>query len=178
MDMSSGARRKAILVLGIGNILLGDEGLGVCAIEYMQAMAAGEDVEAIESDAFGMELREDVEFLDGGTGGADLLDIICDRRKVIVIDAIAAGLEPGSILRLTDDDLEVSPVGIRSLHDFGLVETLAMAKRLGCAPEEVVIVGVEPEDLSVGIGVSERISSVMPGIVDAVLREVVTVKRV
>ena len=147
--------RPPVLVLSIGNILLRDEGLGAAVIEALS----------------GMELPDGVELLDGGTGGADLLDIICDRKKLVVIDAIGAGLPSGSIVRLTADDLQANPGQIRSLHDFGLIETLAMAKHLGCAPEEVVVVGVEPKDLSVGIGVSEAISSVMPRIKQTVLNE-------
>ena len=92
--------RPPVLVLSIGNILLRDEGLGAAVIEVLS----------------GMELSDGVELLDGGTGGADLLDIICDRRKLVVIDAIGAGLPSGSIVRLTPDDLQANPGQIRSLH--------------------------------------------------------------
>ena len=120
--MSGACNRRPILVLGIGNILLRDEGVGVRVIEQMQKL----------------RLPDDVELVDGGTAGADLLDVLAERRKVIVIDAVQADCEPGTVLRFTADDL-VRPdrVGM-SLHELGLGEALAMTRQLGCVPEEVV----------------------------------------
>ncbi len=77
--MSAACSRRSILILGIGNILLRDEGVGVRVIEQMQTM----------------RLPDDVELVDGGTAGADLLDVLAERRKVIVIDAVQADCEPG-----------------------------------------------------------------------------------
>jgi len=148
-------KRCPLLVLGIGNILLRDEGLGPHVIKELQKM----------------ELPSFVELLDGGTAGADLIDFICDRRKVIVIDAIQADVEPGSILRMTASDLISNLQQNVSLHEFGLIETLSMAKQLNCAPQEVVIFGVKPEDIRCGTELSEKMTKVVPKVIDLIISE-------
>lgn len=144
-----------ILVLGIGNILLRDEGIGVRVVE---AMAAG-------------PLPEGVEVADGGTGGANLVELIADRRKVIVVDAMDAGETPGTILRLTPEDLAPSDRPHCSLHEFGLVDTLHIAQRLGCAPDEVIVLGVQPATLESGLELSPEMTAAMPRIIAAVHTE-------
>jgi len=147
--------RAPVLVLGIGNILLRDEGVGVRVVE-----ALGREV-----------LPEGVELLDGGTAGADLLDTLAGRRKVVVIDALDAGAEPGAVVRLAGGELAPHD-GPLSLHEIGLAETLAMARQLGCAPHEVVVIGVQPGDVSPGLELTEPVARVVPKVVEFVLEEV------
>ena len=146
---------RETLVLGIGNILLRDEGVGVRAIEAMQDM----------------ELPTDVELLDGGTSGVDLVDELADRRRVIVIDAVRADCKPGTILRLTAKDLMQKASESISLHEFGLLETLIAAKHLGCAPQEVAIFGIQPKDISPGLELSKEVTKVLPKVIELVLAE-------
>ena len=141
--------------MGIGNILLRDEGFGPHVIKELQKM----------------ELPPFVELLDGGTAGVDLIDFIRDRRKVIVVDAVQADVEPGSILRLAVSDLTENLLRGISLHEFGLVETLLMAKQLGCAPEEVVIFGAKGEDISCGTELTEKIAKAVPKVIELILNE-------
>ena len=154
--MSAACGRRPILVLGIGNILLRDEGVGVRVIEAMQKM----------------RLPEDVELVDGGTAGADLLDVLAERRKVIVIDAVQADCEAGTVLRFTADDL-VRPEGVgMSLHELGLGEALTMTRQLGCAPKDVVVFGIKPKDLGCGLELTEEIAALVPKVVELVLAEI------
>ena len=154
--MSGACNRRPILILGIGNILLRDEGVGVRVIERMQKM----------------HLPDNVELVDGGTAGADLLDVLAERKKVIVIDAVQADCEPGTVLRFTADEL-VQPDGVgMSLHELGLGEALKMTKQLGCAPEDVVVFGIKPMDISCGLELSEQISASVPKVVELVLAEI------
>ena len=155
MTEASQQKRCPVLVLGIGNILLRDEGFGPHVIKELQKM----------------ELPSFVELLDGGTAGADLIDFICNRRKVIVIDAIQADVEPGSILRMTAADLTKNLHQGISLHEFGLVETLLMAKQLGCAPKEVVIFGVKSEDKSCGTELTEKMAKALPKVIELIYSE-------
>jgi len=143
------------LVLGIGNILLRDEGVGVRLVEAMQ----------------GMDLPEDVELLDGGTSGADLIDEVADRAKVIVVDAAQADCEAGTIFRFGLDDLARRAESTISLHELGLLETLAMAERLGCAPKQVVIFGIQPKEVNLGLELSEEVAATLPKVIDLVLAE-------
>ncbi len=156
--MSDAHGRCPILVLGIGNILLRDEGVGVRVIEQMQKM----------------HLPDEVELVDGGTAGADLLDVLAERRKVVVIDAVQAEAEPGTVLRFNADDL-VQPerVGI-SLHELGLGQALTMTKQLGCAPGNVVVFGIKPKDTTCGLDLSAEIASRVPDVIRLVLEEIRT----
>ncbi|UCD29278.1 MAG: HyaD/HybD family hydrogenase maturation endopeptidase [Planctomycetota bacterium] len=153
--MNPSAKRYPVLILGIGNILLRDEGIGVRVIQAMQKM----------------ELPEGVELYDGGTAGADLLDIICDRKKLIIIDAMDADCEPGSILRLTPDDLKPQASAGISLHQIGLLDTLNMAKLLGSPPEEVIIIGIKPKSITPCTELSTELKHSIPKALNLILNE-------
>jgi hydrogenase maturation protease len=144
-----------ILILGIGNILLRDEGVGVRTVQAIQKL----------------ELPAGVEVLDGGTSGCDLIEVIADRQKLIVIDAASVEDEPGSIYRCSDDDLLAQAGEVISLHELGLLDTLLMARQLGCAPREVVVYGIKPRDISPGLEMSDQISALVPAVVKLVLAE-------
>ena len=147
-----------VLVLGLGNILLRDEGVGVRVIEAMERL----------------ELPANVELFDGATAGLDLLGVLAGRRKVIVIDAIDGDCEPGTVLRLGPEDLVFQGGPGVSLHEIGLMETLAAARQLGIAPQEVVILGVKPKDVRHGLALSPEIGGLVPSIVDRVTAELET----
>jgi hydrogenase maturation protease len=110
---------KPYLVLGIGNLLLKDEGVGVHVVRAIEARVAAGD----------LALPEGVEVCDGGTLGMDLLDLIEDRRKVIVVDAVEADAAPATVLCFTAEDLARREAVDLSLHQLGLFEMLAMADR-------------------------------------------------
>jgi hydrogenase maturation protease len=149
------------LILGIGNILLRDEGVGVHVVMALQGgVERGEIV-----------LPDDVEVFDGGTFGLDLIDTIAGRRKVICIDAVEADAPPATVLRFTEADLARKPAANRSLHQLGLLETLMMARQLGAAPEEVVIFGIVPKSLEPGLEMTPEVAALVPRIVERVLKE-------
>jgi hydrogenase maturation protease len=147
--------RRPILILGIGNILLKDEGIGVHVVGAMQKM----------------QLPEDVEICDGGTGGADLLDIIANRRKLIVIDTVDADVEPGTVLKMGANDLANENKESISLHEFGLVETLFAAAQLKCSPQEVVIFGVKPLEIDYGTEPTALLGGLIPRLINLALAE-------
>jgi hydrogenase maturation protease len=147
--------RPSTLVLGVGNILLSDEGVGVHAIEAMKDQ----------------DLPPDVEVLDGGTASLELLNILADRDKVIIIDAVVGGGEPGTIYRFTPDDIKYHSVTFTSLHQISLLETLTDAKYLGIAPKAVIILGVEPKEIDLGLEMTPEVSAVIPRVVELVMAE-------
>ena len=147
---------KSVLILGIGNILLRDEGVGVRVIEALQ----------------GVEWPNHVEVLDGGTGGANLVDLMADRHKLIVIDAVDAQLPPGTVVRLEGDELLPEPHAALSLHQLALVDSLAMATMLGCAPREVIVVGIQPGQIRPGLHLSPEVECAIPNAIDVVRQEV------
>ena len=147
---------KARLVLGVGNILLRDEGVGVHVVRALEDRP----------------LPADVELLDGGTAALDLLNAIADRKKVIVVDAVRGGGEPGDIYRFHPEDAPPEAAQSVSLHQVDLLETLTSAELLGCAPQEVVIFGIEPKELDWGLDLSPEVAAVVPRVIELVLTEI------
>lgn len=148
---------KRILILGVGNILLGDEGTGVRVIEKL----ADEYV-----------FSDNVELYDGGTLGLRLLDPIFESDYAIIVDIVRGGGPPGSIYRIPEEDLPKKIPYKSSLHELNVVETLIYAEELGNKPEAVVI-GIEPGDwTSWNTGLTEPVRNRMEDIIAAVLAEV------
>lgn len=147
--------RKPVLVLGIGNILLTDEGIGVRVIDRLQEIA----------------LPDNVEILDGGTAGVDLLDILADRQKVIIIDAVDAGCTPGTVVCFGIDQLMPKDHPEVSLHELGIAETVFMTKQLGCAPKEVTVYGIQPENINCGLELSQTLQNAVEYVVELILTE-------
>jgi len=128
-----------VLILGLGNLLLSDEGVGVHAVTAL-------------SERFRMP--DGVEILDGGTSGMDLLDSIAKRDHLIVCDAIRSDARPGSVQRIDGDSIAAFFATRISPHQLGLSEVLANLELLGERPGRVTIIGVVPEDLGLGIELS------------------------
>jgi hydrogenase maturation protease len=150
------ADHKKILILGIGNILLKDEGIGVRVAEKMKEMT----------------LPPDVEVIDGGTGGLDLLYCIEGREKVVVVDAVKAGSPPGTLFRFTDKDLAAKKGVMRSAHGIDFSDVVAVSSFLGSKPENIVFLGVEPEELSASLELSPGIEKMIPVLINLVMKEI------
>lgn len=148
---------KRILVLGVGNILFTDEGIGVRCIEQMQ-----------ENFTF----SGNVTLMDGGTLGTKLMGPIMDSDFLIVCDAVLCGDKPGSIYRLIGDDLRKSLAFRNSMHQTDLVDTLGMCEMVGNRPEAIVI-GMEPFDYhSMALELSPTALESMPVMIQSVIREI------
>jgi len=150
------APQPSILILGVGNILLGDEGVGVRVIEAMQDM----------------KLPENVELLDGGTASIDILENLKNREKVIIIDTVKGGGEPGTVYRFTPADIRVKKKMYTSLHQVGILEALTMFEYTGGTPRDITIYGIEPEKMELGLELSPEISAVIPRVIELVLAEI------
>jgi hydrogenase maturation protease len=152
--------RKQILVLGVGNILLRDEGVGVRVVEKL-----------LEAYAFSPNVR----LLDGGTLGLKLLEPILEADHLILVDVLKDGKPPGTIQRRSLATLKKRVPLKNSLHQLDLLETLAHAEFLGSLPH-TVIVGIEPEDITaLSLKLSETVRSRLEDLVSAVLQEIAKV---
>jgi len=150
---------KRILVMGVGNILWTDEGLGVRIVEWLER---------------NYEFSDNVSLYDGGTLGMRLMDPIMNSDLLIVVDAVLGDGEPGDVYRLTGEDLRKSLAFKNSMHQTDLVDTLIYCDIAGHRPEAVVI-GVEPYDFqTMAVEVSECIAAKMPEIASRVLDEIKT----
>jgi hydrogenase maturation protease len=149
--------QKQILVLGVGNILLRDEGIGVRIVEKLQ-----------QDYTFSSNVR----LLDGGTLGLKLLEPISETDTLIVVDAIVCGQPPGTIERLPLAVLRKRISIKNSLHQLDLLETLAHAEFLESLPETTII-GIEPEDTcTLSLELSDTIRARREDMVSAVLEEI------
>lgn len=147
--------RKDTLILGTGNLLLKDEGVGVHVVKRLEDTV----------------LPEDVELLDGGTGGFDLLYEIEGRKKVILIDAVKAGETPGTIYRFSGEDIEMKPKVSITLHDTDFADVLHVASIRGEKPK-ITVIGIEPKDISMGLELSPEIERQIPKMIELVMKEI------
>lgn len=123
--------KKQILVLGVGNVLMSDEGAGVYAIRKLGEM---------------YRFSDNVTLLDGGTLGIKLLHSISSADHLIVADTAIRGLTPGTVSRLTINDIRLGTSPKNSMHQLSFAETLAMAEMMEILPETVII-SIEPADI-------------------------------
>jgi hydrogenase maturation protease len=148
---------KRILVLGVGNILLRDEGVGVRVVERLQAAYS---------------FSPNVTLMDGGTLGIKLMEAISSSEFLIVVDAVLNGQPPGTFYRLTGEEVRKSVAFKYSLHQTDLLETLACCELVGNRPETVVL-GIEPEDFSPWSDeLTPTVKNRVPEMVKTVLEEI------
>jgi hydrogenase maturation protease len=132
-----------ILVLGLGNILLHDDGLGPNLLGELGKH---------------YQHNENLEFMDGGTQGLALLGRIEARRALVILDAVATGHEPGSVCVLEGQEvIRFAMNRASSAHEGNAGELLATAAFLGELPDKCYIIGVEPKDLDTGMGLSRDV---------------------
>ncbi|MFZ5428431.1 MAG: HyaD/HybD family hydrogenase maturation endopeptidase [Thermodesulfobacteriota bacterium] len=148
---------RRILVLGVGNILYTDEGVGVRCVEKLERE---------------YEFSPNVTLLDGGTLGMRLMDSLLNCDTAIILDAVLGGQEAGTIYRCTGDELRKSLAFKDSMHQTDLVDSLIYCDLLGNRPEAVVI-GIEPHDYqTMAIEVSDVLASRLDDMAACALKEV------
>jgi hydrogenase maturation protease len=145
------------LILGIGNLLLSDDGVGVHFVQRLEATR---------------KLPGDVQVVDGGTAGLDLLYYLQDISKLIVVDAMQTGGPPGSFRRLTGDQVPAYMALKMSPHEIALPDMLAAAHLRGLYPPEVVIWGVQPGSLELGVELSPEVAARLDELVEKVVGEI------
>lgn len=149
---------KRLLVLGVGNLLLTDEGAGVHAVQDLsQEMEWNPDL---------------VDFLDGATFTQDIFYVFQEYERVLVLDCVKGGREPGTIYRFTEANLRENYEQRLSLHDIDLLDSLRMAELLGNKPE-LMVVGIEPLTISDwSMELSEPVKAKYPQYLEAARREI------
>jgi hydrogenase maturation protease len=145
-----------ITILGVGNILLKDEGVGVRVIERLAEQ---------------FEFPDHVRVVDGGVLGIRLLGIIADTDVLIVVDAVCNQNPPGTLYRLTDEQVPRRVLAKQSMHQMDLPEVLALCGAIDQHPQ-VVVVGIEPEDMStMDIELTATIAAQLDTLASMVLEE-------
>ena len=143
------------VVIGIGNLLQSDDGLGVHAARYLEG-----------------KLPPDVTLVEGGVYGMDLLPFLEGRDKAIFIDAIDAGDDPGAVFRFSPWEVRKSREALPvSLHDLGIYELIAAAQLLDQCPEDIIVIAVQVKSMEVGMELSPEVRDSLPHILRLVLEE-------
>ncbi|MCA1765453.1 MAG: HyaD/HybD family hydrogenase maturation endopeptidase [Desulfobulbaceae bacterium] len=145
-----------VLVLGVGNMLLTDEGVG------------GRVVEEIIRH---YKIPEKVEVIDGGTMGMDLLSYLDDRTHLLIVDAIKYNRKPGAAVRLPLIDPPAFFRTMISPHQLGLAEVLGISELTGCLPPNIVLFGIEPVSLETAIGLSSEVERNVPLMIEMIKEE-------
>lgn len=155
--MTEQPTRANTVVLGMGNPLMGDEGVGGAVVRRLAEGARG---------------GEGVDFIDAGTAGMSILHLLLDRHKAVLIDCAFMGEPPGTIRRMRLDEVDsVKQLAHYSLHEADILGIIDMAKSLGQCPEDIVIFGIEPETIEPGQGLSQSVVSQMDVYLETVCDE-------
>jgi hydrogenase maturation protease len=134
---------KTALLLGIGNILLKDEGVGVHVVNAMKE---------------GCTFSPEVEIIDGGTLGLDLLPFIEGKEGLLIIDAVNFGKAPGYIGILENEEIPSTMFTRMSVHHIGLADVLFSAELLDIKPAHICLIGIQPQSLDVGLDMTDCIA--------------------
>ncbi len=151
-----GPQTPQITILGVGNILLGDEGVGVRVIEQLDRR---------------YQFPDNVQVLDGGVLGVRLMGVIGSTDILIVVDAVKNQQRPGTLYRLADEQVPRRVLAKQSMHQLDLPEVLALCAAIDKNPRTVVV-GVEPEDItSMNVELTPTIAAKVDDLVEMVLSE-------
>ena len=144
------------LILGLGNILLGDEGVGVRVVERLLAR---------------YDFPQDTQVMDGGTLALDLLPYVEDADRLLVIDAVDLRAEPGTVVRIANEEVPVFLSVKLSPHQMGLADILSAAHLRGHLPGEMVLRGVQPGVIDTTLDLSAPVAAQVDVLVDGVLAD-------
>lgn len=154
--MTSQVKVHAILVLGIGNLVMADDAVGVLVAQRLQR---------------DYRFPDNVEILDGGTLGLDLLPKLEHISHLILVDAVETGQEPGRCVRLTGAELPIALETKLSPHQMGLKDLLAVSELMGHTPQQMTLIGIQPGSIEMQIGLTAEVEAELDRLVDAVLAE-------
>jgi len=158
-DLTAVVTRGGVLVLGLGNVLLADDGVGAAALDRL------------ERD---YRIPPEVRLVEGGTLGLSLLDEIAEAAHVILVDAVATDAPPGTLVRLDGAEVIDAVRDRLSVHQVGVADLLNAARLIGRYPSSVVLLGLVPGLIGLGVGRTREVDAAIDALVSAILREVQT----
>ena len=156
MADESGLFAAETTVLGVGNVILRDEGFGVRVAEYLAAH---------------YDFPESVQIVDGGTLGIELTQFVTGTRRLLVIDSINGHAAPGTLFRFEDDAVMEHFQDKISAHEVGIQDVLALLAVTGKKIPEVVVIGAQPYDVEAGVELSEKMRALVPEMAQRALEE-------
>ncbi len=146
----------SVLVLGVGNLVMSDDAVGVLVVQQLQER---------------FSFPENVEIIDGGTLGLDLLPKLENITHLLMIDAVETGNSAGTCVRLCGQELPIALETKVSPHQMGLKDLLAVSELMGHSPKEMVLIGIQPESIEMEIGLTEKVEAQLENLISNVLDE-------
>jgi len=143
------------VVIGVGNTILSDDGVGVHAARLLQADS---------------RVPAGVAILDGGTLGLELLPYACDASRLLLLDAVNSQANPGTLARMTGEDLLAAKAG-RSVHQLGVADLIAALALASAKPQEIVVLGVQPANTDWGTTLSPAVEAALVALVEAAVTQ-------
>lgn len=158
-----------ITVIGLGNPLMKDEGVGVQLVKHLQQRFEQKGQQQVAKQGISITQPHTFEFLDLGTSGFKVLHAIAHQQKVVILDCAFMGERPGTLRRFTPGDITTKKeLKLFSLHEGDLLEILELSQRLGEYPSEVIIYGIEPKEIIVGNRLSQELLSKVEAYVETI----------
>lgn len=152
-------KTKKITILGIGNTLYSDEGVGVQVIPILKEL-------------INVNHEGGIDIIEGATDGMKLLGPVEDCDYLIIIDAINAGKKPGTLITIRNEEIP-KYFGIKmSVHQVGFQEVLFAARIRDCLPKEMIMFGIQPESLNLGVELTETVKSSLPELANLIKQQV------
>ncbi len=151
--------KNKVLLMGLGNILLSDEGVGVHAVHHLRER---------------YHFNPPIEIVDGGTLGLDLLPFLENSDSVLFVDAIDFGKEPGYVGEIEGGDIPSAIQTRPSVHHIGLSDLLLAARWVDTKPDNICLIGIQPESLAMGLELSGSIKAKMEELVERVTAKLET----
>jgi hydrogenase maturation protease len=154
--MTTASSALSVLVLGIGNLVMSDDAVGVIVAQRLQEQ---------------YRFPDNVEIMDGGTLGLDLLPKLENITNLIMIDAVETGKAAGTCVRLSGQELPIALQTKVSPHQMGLKDLLAVSELMGHSPKEMVLIGVQPGSIEMEVGLTPEVEAQVETLVSNVLTE-------
>lgn len=154
--MSDLLNKRPILVVGVGNSIMMDDGFGVEVINQLK-----EEYK-----------NEMVDFFEGGNLGIDMLPWLADREFILFIDAIEAGHKAGTIFRFEPNEVNYKNAIKTSVHQIGLIDSLNMTNFIGKSPKKSILIGVQPGVIDWGLELSDEVKASIPKVKKLVVEEI------
>lgn len=147
---------KSVLILGIGNFVMSDDAVGVVVVQQLKK---------------NYSFPDNVEIMDGGTLGLDLLPKLEDVTHLIIVDAVETGMKPGACVRLGGQELPIALQTKISPHQMGLKDLLAVSELMGHVPKEMVLIGVQPASIEMEVGLTPAVEAQLETLTCNILTE-------
>ncbi len=153
--MNEGLFTNEITVLGIGNIILSDEGFGVRVVEYLQK---------------NYTFPDNVALIDGGTLGVELTQFITGTKRLLIIDSIDGGKTAGTLFHFEGEEIRAHFSEKLSAHEVGIQDVLTMLEVTGKPVPEVIVIGAQPYSLEAGVDLTPQMKALLPTIADEAIK--------